>query len=132
MRSKSLPTDQSACSKSICSSCMLTATRRTNGEPNMPISSTRRASRRAGSFLRAVTDLDAERAQLAIQVGAFHIHPLGEQTDHAVAEHQLLLQIGALELLTRFAQRQRQQIVFDQRLIARGPSPTFGPHLSHP
>ena len=92
---------------------MLTATRRTNGESNIPISSTR------ALFLRAVADLDAERAQLAVQVRALHVHALGEQPDLAVAQHQLLLQVGALELLARLAQRQRQQIVLDQRLIGR-------------
>ena len=32
---------------------------------------------------------------------------------------QLLLQVGAFELLPRFAQRQRQQVLFHQRLIVR-------------
>ena len=45
--------------------------------------------------------------------------PLGELPDLAVAQQQLLLQIGALELLARLAQRQRQQILLHQRLIER-------------
>ena len=48
---------------------------------------------------------------------AFHPHPLGELSHLAVAQQQLLLQVGALELLTRLAQRQRQQILLHQRLI---------------
>src|SRR5258708_33824895 len=40
MRSKSRPTDQSRCSNPMPSSFMLMATRRTNGESNMPMSIT--------------------------------------------------------------------------------------------
>ena len=42
MRSKSLPTDQLPCSKGISSNFSVTATRRTNGESNIPINSIRR------------------------------------------------------------------------------------------
>src|SRR6478735_8113240 len=45
MRSKSRPTDQLACSKGMSSSFIVTATRRTNGESNIPISSIQRVSR---------------------------------------------------------------------------------------
>ena len=34
-------------------------------------------------------------------------------------EHQLLLQVGALELLARLAQQQRQQVLLDERLVDR-------------
>ena len=66
-----------------------------------------------------MADFYAQRAQLAVQMSTLHIHPLGEQPDLAIAQHQLLLQIRTLELLARFAQRQSQQVVLDQRLIGR-------------
>ena len=75
--------------------------------------------RLAPSVVGAVADLDAERAQLAIQVRALHVDALGEQSDLAVAQLQLLLQVGALEVLARLAHRQRQQILLDQRRVDR-------------
>ena len=53
-------------------------------------------------------------------MGAFHAHPLGQLAHLAVAEKQLLLQIGALELLAGLAQRQCQQVLLHQRLIESG------------
>src|SRR4030081_1796734 len=72
------------------------------------------------SVLADVPEIDAERAQLAVQVRALHADALGELSHLAVTQQQLLLQVGALELLARFAQRQRQQILLHQRLIGRG------------
>ena len=40
-------------------------------------------------------EIDAERAQFAVEVGAFHADPLGELADLALAQQQLLLQVGA-------------------------------------
>ena len=65
-------------------------------------------------------EIDSERAQFAIQVRAFHADALGQLSHLAVAQLQLLLQIGPLEMLARLAQRQRQQVLLDQRLIGRG------------
>ena len=48
---------------------------------------------------------------------ALHANALRQLANLAVAKNKLLLQVGALELLTRFSQRQRQQILLDQRLI---------------
>src|SRR5271156_5646132 len=50
---------------------------------------------------------------------ALHADPLGQLADLAVAQQELLLQISALELLARLAQRQRQEVLLDQRLIDR-------------
>src|SRR2546430_7696302 len=75
------------------------------------------------SLLADVPEVDAERAELAVQVRALHADALGELSHLAVAEQQLLLQVGALELLARLAQRQRQQVLLHQRLIRRGPHP---------
>src|SRR5258708_34088954 len=61
---------------------------------------------RPRSFLRAVADLDAEGAEFAVQVRALHADALGEQPDLAAAQLQLLLQVGALEVLARLAHRQ--------------------------
>ena len=71
------------------------------------------------ALVRDVAEVDAERPQLAIQVRAFHAHALGELPHLAVAQQQLLLQIGALELLAGLAQRQREQVLLDQRLDTR-------------
>ena len=65
-------------------------------------------------------EVDAERPQLAVQVRAFHADALRELPDLAVAKHQLLLQVGTLELLARFAQRQGQQVLLDQRFVFGG------------
>src|SRR6266478_6738499 len=72
------------------------------------------------SVLADVSEVDAEGAQLAVQVRALHADALGELPDLAVAQQQLLLQVGALELLARLAQRQRQQVLFHQGLIRWG------------
>src|SRR6266513_4800408 len=72
------------------------------------------------SILADVPEVDAEGAQLAVQVRALHADALGELPHLAVTQQQLLLQVGALELLARFAQRQRQQVLLHQRLIRRG------------
>jgi len=48
---------------------------------------------------------------------ALHAHSLGQLTYLAVAQEQLLLQIGTLELLARFAQRQGEQVLLHQRLV---------------
>src|SRR5688572_12500914 len=50
---------------------------------------------------------------------AFHADPLGEQSDLAIAEHQLLQEIRPLELLARFPERQGQQVLLDQGLARR-------------
>ena len=65
-------------------------------------------SSRGGSVLADAAEVDPERAEFAIEVGAFHADALGELSDFTVAEQQLLLQISALELLTSLAQRQGQ------------------------
>ena len=44
---------------------------------------------------------------------------LASRPDLAVAEHELLQQVGPLELLARLAERQRQQVLLDQRLVRR-------------
>ena len=76
-----------------------------------------RCSRRGGDPLRSgppaarlvvgdgLAEVDAERAELAIEVRALHADPLGELADFATAEQELLLQIGSLEMLACFAQR---------------------------
>src|SRR3974390_2011232 len=71
------------------------------------------------SVVCALAEVDPQRAQLAVQVRAFHADALGELADLAVAQQQLLLQVGALEVRARLAQRQRQQVLLDQRLVAR-------------
>src|SRR5207302_7624265 len=71
------------------------------------------------SVLADVPEIHPERAELAVQVGALHADALGELPHLAVAQQQLLLQIGPLELLARLAQRQRQKILLHQRLIRR-------------
>src|SRR4051812_39898324 len=73
----------------------------------------------SASVVGGVPEVDPEGTQLAIEVGAFHAYALGELADLAVAQHELLLQISALELLACFAQRQRKQILLDQRLVRR-------------
>ena len=50
---------------------------------------------------------------------SLHADALRQLPDLAIAEHELLLQVGALELLARFAQRQCQQVLFDERLVGR-------------
>ena len=50
---------------------------------------------------------------------AFHADALCELADLAAAQHELLLQVGAFELLARFAQRQRQEVLFDERFVDR-------------
>ena len=57
-----------------------------------------------------------ERAQLAVEVRALHADALRELPDLAAAEQQLLLQIRALEMLARLAQRHREQVLLDERL----------------
>src|ERR1700685_4212605 len=71
------------------------------------------------SVLADVAEIHAERAQLAIQVRALHADALGELSHLAVAQEQLLLQVGTLELLARLAQRQSQEVLLDQRFIRR-------------
>src|SRR6187455_3399148 len=70
-------------------------------------------------FVGDVAEVDAEGSQLAIEVSALHANALGELPDLAIAQQQLLLQIGALELFARFAQRQREQVLLHQRFDAR-------------
>src|SRR5947207_13423392 len=72
------------------------------------------------SLLADVAEVDAEGAELPVQVRALHADALGELSHLAVTQQQLLLQVGALELLARLAQRQRQQVLLHQRLIRRG------------
>ena len=47
-------------------------------------------------------------------MGALHAHALGKLADLPMAEYQLLLQISALEVLTRLAQTECEQILFHQ------------------
>src|SRR5678816_873544 len=54
---------------------------------------------------------DTMLTQLAIKVRALHADALGELADLAAAEQQLLLQVGSLEVLARFAQRHRQEVL---------------------
>src|SRR2546421_4246045 len=53
------------------------------------------------SDLADVPEIDAEGAQLAVQMRALHADALGELSHLAVTQQQLLLQVGALELLAR-------------------------------
>ena len=55
------------------------------------------------SFVGDVAEVHPERAQLAVEVSALHADALGELSDLAIAEQQLLLQVCALELLARLA-----------------------------
>src|ERR1700728_1259545 len=68
------------------------------------------------SVVADIAKVDAQRAQLAVQMRALHADTLRKLTHLAVAQQQLLLQIGALELLARFAQRQCQKILLHQWL----------------
>ena len=52
-------------------------------------------------------------------MSALHAHSLGQLPDLAVTQEELLLQVGALELLAGLAQRQREQVLLHQRLIER-------------
>ena len=61
-----------------------------------------------------------EVADLVLEFGGALSGEHGDGLDLAAAQKQLLLQVGALELLARLAQRQRQQVLLDQRLIRRG------------
>src|SRR5690606_31215535 len=72
------------------------------------------------SFFADVTEVDPERAQLAVEVRALHPHPLGELSHLAVTEQELLLEIGPFELLARLAQGQGEQVLLDERLPRRG------------
>ena len=47
-------------------------------------------------------EVDAQRTQFAIQVCSFHANALRELPHLAIAQYQLLLQVGTLELFTRF------------------------------
>src|SRR5687768_2168262 len=87
-----------------------------------------RKSRWSGSFtiqsdsrsiLGQLAEVDAERAELAVEVRPLHADALGQLPDLAVAQDQLLLQVRALEMLACFAQRQRQQVLLHQRLVGR-------------
>jgi hypothetical protein len=69
------------------------------------------ARSRGGSVLADAAEIDSERAQLAIEVRALHADTLRQLPDFTVTQQQLLLQIGALELLTRLAQRQGEQVL---------------------
>jgi hypothetical protein len=66
-----------------------------------------------GSVLANAPEVDSKRAQLAIEVGALHANALRQLPDFTVTQQKLLLQVGALELLTCLAQRQSEQILFD-------------------
>src|SRR5487761_2128587 len=48
---------------------------------------------------------------------SLHADALRELADLAVAQQKLLLQVSPLELFAGFAQRQGQQILFDERFI---------------
>src|SRR5947208_14631267 len=72
------------------------------------------------SLLADVAEVDAEGAELPVQVRALHADALGDLSTLAVTQQQLLLQVGPLELLARLAQRQRQQVLLHERLIRRG------------
>jgi len=63
---------------------------------------------RLGLLLADRAEIETKRAQFAVKVRSLHADPLGELTDLAVAEQELLLQIRTLELLACLAQRQRQ------------------------
>ena len=52
-------------------------------------------------------EVHAQRSQFSVKVCALHADPLGELPNLAVTKNQLLLQIGAFELLASLAQRQR-------------------------
>src|SRR5437773_12552331 len=91
----------------------------TCGGPERPLSRSRPRTWEL-SVLADVPEIDAEGAQLAVQVRALHADALGELPHLAVTQQQLLLQVGALELLARFAQRQRQQVLLHQRFVRRG------------
>ncbi len=52
-------------------------------------------------------------------MGALHADALGQLPDLALAELQLLLQVGPLELLARLAQRQRHQVLAEQPFVRR-------------
>ena len=47
-------------------------------------------------------------------MGSFHTDTLRKLSDLAFTQQQLLLQIGAFELLSRFTQRQAEKIAFDE------------------
>src|SRR5690606_20600664 len=63
-------------------------------------------ARLSSPFPRA--DVDPEVAQLAVQVGPLHAGHARELADAAAAFAELVQQVGALELVARFAQRQRE------------------------
>ncbi len=46
-----------------------------------------------------------------------HAHAFRQLTHFTVAQYELLLQVGAFELLARLAQRQGQQILLDEWFI---------------
>src|SRR5690606_32781113 len=71
------------------------------------------------SVLRQLPEIDAQGAQLAVQMRSLHADTLRQLSDLAIAQDQLLLQVGALEMLARFSQGQRQQILLHQGLIGR-------------
>ena len=71
----------------------------------------------ARSVVAQLPEVDAESAQLAVQVRALHADTLRELPDLAVAQQELLLQVGPLELFPGLAQRQSQQVLLDQRLV---------------
>src|SRR5690606_6269300 len=68
---------------------------------------------------QGLAEVDAERAELAVEVRALHADPLRELSDLPAAEQQLLLQVRPLEALARLAERHREQILLDQQLVAR-------------
>src|SRR5262249_31768130 len=72
------------------------------------------------SVVADAAEVDAEGAELAVQVRALHADALGELAHLAAAQEQLLLQVGALELLACLAQRQGEQVLLDERLVGRG------------
>ncbi len=64
-------------------------------------------------------EVDAQRSQLPVKVRTLHADAFREPAHLAVAQHQLLLQVGAFEVLACLPERQRQQVLLDQRLIGR-------------
>ena len=50
----------------------------------------------------------SQRAQFSVQMCPFHANALRQLAHFAIAQHQLLLQVGALKLFARFAQWQRK------------------------
>ncbi len=59
-----------------------------------------------GSIVRGYRfEIDAECAQLPIEMCAFHADTFRKLADFSIAEHELLLQISALKLLACLTQR---------------------------